>query len=523
MIKRFFTIVLFALVALSVLAQDITLIFDNDVHCAVDGYAKVAALRRETPKEFTVMISAGDFMNGDVIGSTDKGEKIIDIMNAVKYDIVTLGNHEFDYGVEVLGERLGVLDAKILCMNFKKGDKNVVSSYTVREYGGRRVAYIGVTTPALIQSSTPIYFMNESKKFAYDFGGRKLIEMIQEKVNDIRREGVDYIVLISHIGMEADQFGISTPEVLKNTSGIDIVIDGHSHNAMIERLPNKNGEEVLVMQTGAMMQNIGRLTIAEDGTLKPELLKLADLWKVDQPTKDIIDNAKKELQKEMSRKIGSSRVTLQARDREGNLVIRSHETNFGDFVADAICRVTKSDCGFINAGSIRYDLDNGNFTLGQWNKCVPFNNEIWTAECTGAQLLDILEYSVALLPGDAGSFQQISGIELIVDSKIPSPVKYSIEGFVSAIEGKRRVVSAKVWNGETGRYEKIDANKTYKIATTDYALLKMGCNNMFKGCEVLGDRPFGTISEVVETYIKKKLNGTIGEEYRKSQNRIKIL
>ena len=192
-------------------------------------------------------------------------------------------------------------------------------------------------------------------------------------------------------------------------------------------------------------------------------------------------------------------------------------------MADAICRVAKADCGFINAGNIRNDLDNGNITFGQWNTCCPFDNQIWVADCSGAQLLNILEYSVAFLPNDAGSFQQISGIELIVDSKIASPVIYNSYGFVGGISGKRRIVSAKIWNKDTGRFENIDPNKTYKIATTDYALIDKGCNNMFNGCQIVGDEPLGTLSEVVETYIKKNLNGTIGEEYRKAQNRIKIL
>ena len=234
MIKRGFMMLVLALVAFTVMAQDITLLFDNDVHCAIDGYAKIAALRRETPKEFTVMISAGDFLNGEAIGTIDKGEKIIDIMNAVKYDIVVPGNHEFDYGIDILGQRLGELDAKSLCMNFHKGEKNMLSASTVREYNGRRIAFIGVTTPALIQESNPSFFMDSTRQFIYDFGGKNFIKMVQEKVDDIRREGVDYIVLIGHIGIETDQFGISTPKLLQQTTGIDIVIDGHSHDEMDE-------------------------------------------------------------------------------------------------------------------------------------------------------------------------------------------------------------------------------------------------------------------------------------------------
>lgn len=523
MIKRVFIFVAFALVAISVLAQDITLLFDNDVHCAIDGYAKVAALRRETPKEFTVMISAGDFLNGEAVGSFDEGKTIIDIMNVVKYDIVVPGNHEFDYGIDVLNARLGKLDAKALCLNFMKGEKRLLNASTVREYNGRRIAFIGVTTPSVIQSSTPVFFMDSAKQFIYDFGGFKVADMLQEKVNDLRREGVDYIVLISHIGLDSDQFGISTQLLLMLTSGIDIVIDGHSHDDIITSFPNKNNEDVLVMQTGTKMKNIGRLIIKEDGTLQPELIEVAKLKNIDQATKEIIDNAKKDLQKQLSRKIGTSRVTLMAVDAAGNHIIKYSETNLGDFVADAICRVAKADCGFINSGSLRCNLDNGTITYGQWNACSPFNNNVMVAECTGAQLLDILECSVAMLPYNSGSLQQISGIEMTVDAKVKSPVVYDIHGFVNRIKGTRKVVSAKVWNKETGRYEKIDPNKTYKIATTDYALVNMGCENMFKDCKLTSEKPIGTLSEVIETYIKKNLNGTIGEEYRKSQNRIKIL
>jgi len=521
--KRLLSTSLFLLLVIAAMAQPITLLFDNDVHCAVDGYAKVAALRRETPKDMTVLISAGDFLSGDAIGTVDQGSKIIEIMNSVKYDIVVPGNHEFDYGVDLLAQRLGVLDAKSLCLNFRRGEKTLLSAATVREYGHRRIAFIGITTPSLIQSSTPAFFMDDTKKLAYDFGGSRLVDMLQEKINDIRREGVDYIVLISHIGMEKDQFGISTPELLKQTSGIDIVIDGHSHEVVNTRMPNINGEDVLVLQTGSGLNLIGRLTICEDGMLKPELINIKDLKEIHKPTQEKIDLAKKDLQKQLSRKIGASRVTLQARDVNNNLIVRSTETNFGDFVADALCRVSKADCGFINAGSIRNNLDNGTITYGQWNTCSPFENEVWMAECTGVQLLDILECSVAYLPGDAGSFQQVSGIEFTVNSKIPTPVRYDANGFVSTINGERRVISAKIWNKETGRFEKIDPNKKYVIATTDYALVKMGCDNMFKGCNVLGDNSLGTVSQVVETYIKKNLNGTIGEEYRKAQNRIKIL
>lgn len=523
--KNIISLLLLVLIAFNALAEEIVVLYDNDVHCAVNGYSKMGALRDEMAKnhKYVTTVSSGDFIQGDIIGANSKGDAIVTIMNSVGYDIVTLGNHEFDYGVPQLMELSKELKASIVSCNFRSIDKTpVFPTYVVKEYGSRHVAFIGITTPNTISSSLPSTFLDKKGDAAYTFCWDDLAEVLQNTVDELRTSGVDYIILLSHIGIEPDSRKMDIRTLAAATSGIDIILDGHSHSVIPQdKIKNVNGEEVILSQTGTRFANIGRLTISDDGDIRTELIPLNTINGKKAATEEIITKYNKELSSITSRMIGKSRVTLTINAPNGERAVRNAETNFGDLVADAMRMTCETDVAFINGGSIRTDIPAGNITYGLLCSAYPFDNKVITAHATGAKILDILEASVAFMPEESGAFLQVSGITFDVDTTIPSPVVFTKDGFVKGINGTRRISNVRIWNSAERTFETIDPTHNYSICSIDYTLLNRGCHGSFGGCTLDG-KTQGQLIEIVEEYITKNLSGSVGEEFRKPANRIRI-
>lgn len=507
--------------------QEIVILFESDVHCSVDGYAKIAALKDEISddSEYVGVVTSGDFVQGGSLGIVSKGEYIINIMNLIGYDAVGLGNHEFDYKTERLHELVNKLDSTVVCSNYKKigEEKSVFNPYIIVPYGDTEVAYIGIITPDTLTSSSPAQFKNEEGQYTYSFCADTLYENTQKSIDAAKKEGADYIIALAHLGTEYVFEQWSAQTLIQNTTGLDVVLDGHSHSVVEGMVVNdKAGNDVIVASTGTGFANIGKLTLS-DGAIKTELVPTQTYEKTDEEITKYIATINEEYAKLGERKIGVSEVSLTTLDEQGNRIIRNAETNLGDFCADAYREITGADIGFINGGGIRNDIDTGDITFNEILGVFPFANKTCISEVTGQQIVDMLEYGLVFYPEENGSFQHVSGIKFDFDPQIKHSVMLDENQEFVSVEGARRVSDVEVLNQETGAYEPIVLDKKYTLASHSYLLMEYGGGaTMFKGAKLLSDTGILDV-ELLESYITENLNGVIGGEYAQSQNRINIL
>ena len=512
--------------------DDIVILYDNDAHCSIDGYAKVAELKdeMETKTDYVTLVSSGDFIQGGLAGALSKGEWIVDIMNATGYDIVTLGNHEFDFQLDQLFSLTNYLDAKVVSCNFKDlaKDKSVYAPYKIVKYGDKKVAFVGISTPESITKSTPAYFQNEEGEYIYGFcndaTGEALYACVQKAVNQARKEGADYVVAIAHLGTEGSTEYWSSTAVVENTTGIDVMLDGHSHSTFeADIVKNEAGKKVIVSQTGTKFDNIGKLVITKDGKISTELVSLDTYTAQDEEVAALVEKVTAEQEKQTGKVIGKTNVDLTTLDPvTGNRAVRSSETNLGDFCADALRTVLDADIAVMNGGGIRADIPTGDITYANFVSVYPWGNMACVIEVTGQQLKDALELGAMNFPNESGGFLQVSGIKYKINSKIASSVKVDEEGLFQSVEGKYRVKKIKIYNEETGKYEKLDLNKTYTLAGINYTLKSCGDGfTMFKGSKVVKD-DVAVDCEVLITYVTDFLDGIVGAEYAKPQGRIKV-
>ena len=268
---------------------ELVILYTNDVHTYInnkDGltYAKVAGYKDSLSN--ALLVDAGDAIQGTAYGSMDKGETVVKLMNAAGYDAATLGNHEFDYGME------GMMNAKswakypYLSCNFYhekngvRGD-NVLDSYQVFERNGVKVAMVGITTPESFYKSTPAYFQDDSGNYIYGIDGgadgTALYDSVQKAIDAAAQEA-DYVIGLGHLGDDAASDPWNSEDVIAHTSGFDAFIDGHSHSAVASKaVKDKKNETVVLTQTGSYLEALGKMTIAADGTITTQLLTAEDL------------------------------------------------------------------------------------------------------------------------------------------------------------------------------------------------------------------------------------------------------
>lgn len=507
--------------------NDIIILYENDVHCAVEGYAKLSAFKNELKEsyEYVDAVSVGDFIQGDSLGSISQGKYIVDLMNLVGYGAITLGNHEFDYKIPRLMELYQLMETKPVTSNFIdiKNDKSVFQPYTMVRYGEIDIAYVGITTPSTISNSSPSQFLDEEGNYIYSFAGEDLYSVVQNAIDSAKDEGAEYIVALSHLGTEDVNENWSAQSLVKNTSGFDVVLDGHSHS-VVESLTvkDKSGKEIKITSTGTKFANIGKLTISNDGIITTELIPTEQILSSDSKIMKQIEKIKKEYNQLGTRKIGTNLVDLIINDTDGKRIIRNAETNLGDFCADAFRITTGADIGFINGGGIRAELPKGEITFNSILSVFPFNNTVCVAEVLGQDILDFLELCVMSYPNEDGSFQHVSGLTFELDSSVPSSVVLDTNEVFVEVSGKRRVSNVKVLNPASGNYEDLQVGQKYTIASHNYLLLDRGSGaSMFDDVKILANTGILDV-EMLEDYITEYLDGKIGNEYSLSQNRIKI-
>ena len=505
-------------------SETIVILYENDVHCAVEGYSKLAAMKNELKSEYEYVgvVSSGDFVQGGTLGAVSKGEYIVELMNLVGYDAIAPGNHEFDYTISRLTELYELSETKYISCNFAKigEEKTYFEPYTIVSYGDVDIAYIGIITPETITSARPSQFRNENGEIIYTFNESRLYELVQESIDEATEDGADYVIALSHIGYDESGELNDVTDVIENTDGLDVVLDAHSHSVIEEKIvKDKSGDDVLLSSTGTGFENIGKLTI-ENGEFDTELVKTETYTKTDADVDAYIAEINESYAELGNRKIGESKVELITHNEEDVRLVRTAETNLGNLCSDALFFVTNADVSYVNGGGLRAPIKSGDMTFNDIYSVFPFNNRIVTAEITGQVLLDMLEMSMISYPQEDGAFPHMSGITFSVNKSIPSSIKVDENGFFTKVDGDYRVYDVKVLDKESGNYKALELDKKYILAAADYYILNFGSGmSMFKDAKVVESEGMLDV-EVLERYITDNLNGVIGEEYKDVVNRI---
>ncbi len=509
--------------------QDIVVMYENDVHCATEGYAKFAALRSEYKAQtpYVTTVSAGDFAQGGIIGTLTNGEGVTKIMNKVGYDIVTPGNHEFDYGLKQMFHLLNdCLDATVVCANFcyYPSMELVFKPYTIKEYGPVKVAYIGLTTANTLTSTAPSNFQDAEGKRIYDFMNNQLATQTNQTVQKARSEGADYVVLIAHLGDGPVPDCKNALDIIHATQGIDAVLDGHYHTVIRDSLvANAAGEMVHYTSTGTKFQNMGVLTIDKTGSISTHLVETATYDKADAEVQAFVDKINDEVLAAGNYVIGHSDFDLSANDAEGKRIVRNQESALANFFVDSYMDLFGTDVAMVNGGGLRTGLKAGDITYNNILAVTPFGNTMCSGTITGQQLLDGLECSYSLLPYESGSFIHVGGMRLTIDLSVqPQLIKDANGLFVAVAEGSpRRVSNLEIYNKQTGQYEPMVPSHTYTVASSNYILRELGCSGAFRYAKPAEDLGITDVEATIK-YLRDKLQGIIPSNYSSTEGRIVI-
>ncbi len=514
------------------LAADVVILHTNDIHCGVSdnaGVARLSQYKKDLKKQglAVLLVDAGDAVQGAPIGKLSTGESIVNILNAIGYDFLIPGNHEFDYGMPRFFELLAKQKTPYYSCNIidLRTGKRPLQAYKIVKAGGHTIAFVGVTTPETLATSTPKYFQDENGKFIYGFSedetGEKLYTAIQNAVDEAKKNGAEYVFLIGHLGMDGSIPRWSSTAIAENTRGITAIIDAHSHEKYANRpAVNKDGQEVLITQTGTKMQTVGKLVLHDDGTLTSTLETEETLPAPDPKILKVIEKENKKFEPILKQPVGEALVDVKTADpATGVRRVRNGETNMGDFVADAFRAVLDTDLALVNGGSLRNDIHKGVFTYQDILTSFPFGNMCAVVETTGQSILDALELGAMNYPEENGGFLQVSGISYTIDATIPSTVELDPHGSFVAVRGERRVKDVTIGGVP------LDPAKLYKVGGTTY-VLKDGGNGMvmFKSAKLLEDGAISDADAIME-YVQNHKNAKIGDEYAdwKGQGRITII
>lgn len=530
-------------VALNVAAQPaeapIVVLYTGDVHCAVDtgnpeatmGYANLAALKKETQDQtpYVTLVDTGDAIQGDAIGTLSGGTYLVEIMDQVGYDYAVFGNHEFDYGMDRALALLTESQAQYLSCNFTdlRTGQTLGKAYTVVQYGQRKVAFVGISTPETFTKSRPVFFQDENGTYIYGFcegeNGQQLYRAVQQAIDAARAEGADYVIALGHLGTDEASSPFRSYDVIANTTGLDAFLDGHSHSVIAgQQVSDAAGNSVLLSSTGSKLENVGKLTIAPDGTLTTELI--AGYTETDPETDACVKNIQSQYEGLLEEVVARSQVTLAVNDPvTGERIIRSRETNLGDLCADAYRLVLGADVAMVNGGGIRAEIAPGDITNGDIIAVHPFGNMMCVMEVTGREILDILEVAAENAPMEQGGFQHVSGMRYTIRTAIPSGVKLDDKGMLEQISGPRRVTDVEILQKD-GSYAPLDPKATYTLASHNYMLKDGGAGVPFLDDNLLLQDEVMTDNQVLITYMRDYLGGVVGEAYANpyGQGRITI-
>lgn len=514
-------------------SSDIVILFTNDVHAHIDGpmsYDTIGAIKKELEKQYryVLLVDAGDHLQGTAYGATDKGASIVQLMNAAGYDLVTPGNHEFDYGMDTFLTRREEADFSYISCNFYRESQGiradtVLDPFCAYHFGKEIVAFIGISSPETITKSTPAYFQDEAGNYCYGFSGGEdgsdLYTDVQATVDAVRRAGATKVIALGHLGNDASSSPWTSEEVIAHVAGLDAFLDGHSHSVVKGKpVLDAAGNAVSLNQTGEYLDRLGLLIISyETGEIRSDFITCEEIRKTVKNNKgeettqvsgyrlvsdlytgpDWVNNYTLANQKQqwikkvnlaLKQKIGEAKVTFDNYSEDGIRLVRSQETNTGDFAADALYYLFDSmgldvDVAIMNGGGIRNTAVTGKLTYKTCREIHTFGNVACLQTVTGQQLLDALEWGArfAGTGEECGGFLQVSGIQYQIDTDWPDSTRKDDKGmWIGGPTGGYRVHDVKVYHKETALWEPLDLNGEYNLAGYSYTLRNMGDGfNMF--------------------------------------------
>ena len=492
----------------------VTILYTNDVHTYIDNkspkltYQGIAALKKsyEDAGQNVLLVDAGDHIQGTAYGSMDDGATIIKLMNEAGYDLATPGNHEFDYGMDRAKAVMKEADFPYISCNWMDLHVGlpvpVLSDIKIFTIGGARIAFVGVTTPESITKSTPAYFMDKKQsRYVYDIlggeDGQKLYKAVQKSIDKAKLLGATYIIGLGHLGVDPSSSPWTSEEVIAHTTGFDAFIDGHSHTVMENKqVVDASGKAVTLTQTGSYLKNVGKMTIGADGSITTELL----------PTYDGIDASVAATASEwisavddmLGEEIAVGDFNFYITDpATGKRLIRSGETNLGDFVADGIYTYFNEiedlhcDIAIMNGGVIRTDVDAGPWSFKTCKTVSPFGNVACLMSVTGQQIQDALEFGARFAGAEGkenGGFLHVAGAKYEIHAMMPNTVQTDDKNVWTGSATTPRVSNVEIYDKSTGTYKPLDVNATYALAGMNYTLRNLGDGfAMFDGATLIKD------------------------------------
>ena len=551
-------------------ARDIAILYTNDVHTYIDGvlsYDVIAGVKAELAAQGyeVLLVDAGDHIQGTAFGSMDKGATIIELMNAAGYDVATLGNHEFDYSMEGTMNVIEWANFPYISSNFYheaagvKGE-TVLPAYATFTFGDLTIAFVGATTPESFTKSTPAYFQDEAGNYIYGISGGEdgaaLYADVQAGIDAAKAEGADIVIGLGHLGDDPSSAPWTSKETIANVSGLAALIDGHSHSTIKgEEVADKDGSSVILTQIGEYFDRIGLMIIdGETGAIATDFIECGEItelvkdeagnvvldengnevtevvgyefvsdlytgasWASVEAVAEIKNNWINEIDTQLGVTIGTSNVAL-GNYADGNRLVRSQETNTGDFCADALYFLFDNmgldvDVAIMNGGGVRNKADiTGEMSYKTAKEIHTFGNVACLQTITGQQLLDALEWGArsAGTGEECGGFLHVAGITYKIDTEWPSSVQMDEKGvWIGGPTGGYRVHDVQVFNKETGAYEALDLTANYNLAGYNYTLRDLGDGfNMFSGAVNVLDYVMEDYM-VLANYIQAYENSTV--------------
>ena len=498
------------------MAGKTVILHTNDVHGAIEGYAYITALKAdyEAKGAEVILVDAGDYSQGEVYVSDTKGLDAVEMMNVTGYDVVTLGNHEFDYGYAQLKENMTKADFKILCANVYGEDGTPIfdANYTYTTKSGVKIGFFGMETPEAQTKANPALI--KGLKFDTD------LKAVAEKQLEALKDD-DVVIALSHLGVDDSSKPYTSYDLYNAAKGIDFIIDGHSHSVMTK---GKNGEPI--QSTGTKFANIGVIVI-DDASKKIESNSLYEIKEdtakdaaVAAAAQKIIDR----IDKEYGAVFAKSKVELNgAKAPNGN---RDGETNNGDLITDAMLwKVMQNKEGLTvnedhvvaitNGGGIRAAIKVGDVTKKDIKTVLPFGNTIEVIYVTGTELLEALEASTFCVPESIGGFPQVSGISYTISTG--AVYDANAETYPASTYYGPKSINRVTINSINGKEFK--ANDTYAVVTNNFCAEGGDTYYAFAAATSKFDTGV-TLDMAVMDYITKELKGVIGEQYAAPQGRI---
>jgi len=521
----------------------LVILHTNDVHGRavadpagkVLGYAAIAQYKKdlEAAGDSVLLLDAGDASQGTPLVNLSMGKTAIEFMNAAGYDAITPGNHEFDWGLDNARQLAGLADFPMLSaniINHLEGDLTFVAHKIFDMPNGMKVGVFGLTTPETMTKAHP------DKVRGIDFlQGEALYEVARKQVEELKAAGADIVVLLSHLGMDEESAPNRSQDVLENATGIDLVIDGHSHT-LLEK--GKKVGDTLVVSTGYNGQNLGVVVydgekftaslfagLGKSAVVEVEGVPYSALLsaKRDPEVAELVNSTNRAVKEELSKVFAKTEVFLNGERDPGN---RTEETNLGDFAADAILWAARQALGdqvaaaITNGGGIRASIQVGDITMNDMKTVFPFGNEVSVLEVKGSELLEALEAATSATPKALGAFPQVSGIVFSIDTTVPyeNGEQYPDSTYYAPAKPGSRVKIESVGG------QPFDPEALYIIATNDFTAAGGDTYYAFRYPNATSGYKTGVaLEDALVNYVTTVLGGVVGQDYANPQGRITVI